>query len=135
MADFANISLPFDTTILSTITSAIATNFSGDGIVAIANGETTAMSSTVSASMPVWIGFIGCLVASIFFGSNLVPVKQFSAGDGLFFQFVFCATVYVVGLIVDLIIGNQRFYPLVLIGGDQNIFLITLLSSNICLHS
>ncbi|CAF1999863.1 unnamed protein product [Rotaria magnacalcarata] len=69
------------------------------------------------SQMPVWVGFVGCLVASVFFGSNLLPVKQFSAGDGFFFQFVFCVVVWLVGLIVDLILNNQRFYPLVLLGG------------------
>ncbi|CAF5142458.1 unnamed protein product, partial [Rotaria magnacalcarata] len=68
------------------------------------------------SQMPVWVGFVGCLVASVFFGSNLLPVKQFSAGDGFFFQFVFCVVVWLVGLIVDLILNNQRFYPLVLLG-------------------
>ena len=59
--------------------------------------------------LPVWVGFIGCLVASIFFGSNLLPVKQFSAGDGVFFQFVFCVAVWIIGLILDRIISNDRF--------------------------
>ncbi|CAF4884690.1 unnamed protein product, partial [Rotaria magnacalcarata] len=25
------------------------------------------------SQMPVWVGFVGCLVASVFFGSNLLP--------------------------------------------------------------
>jgi hypothetical protein len=66
---------------------------------------------------PKWAGFVGCIVASVFFGSNLLPVKQFSAGDGFFFQFVFCVAVWLVGHILDLILGNQRFYPLVIVGG------------------
>ncbi|UJR21013.1 hypothetical protein I4U23_024113 [Adineta vaga] len=74
----------------------------------------------VSASeerMPKWAGFLGCIVASVFFGSNLLPIKQFSVGDGFFFQFIYCVGVWLVGLILDLILHNQRFYPLVLIGG------------------
>ena len=66
---------------------------------------------------PLWEGYVGCLVASVFFGSNLLPVKQFSAGDGFFFQFIFCVAVWVVGQILDLILNNQRFYPLVILGG------------------
>jgi hypothetical protein len=86
-------------------------------------GTTVQQNTTVTTpivpekKLPVWTGFIGCLIASIFFGSNLLPVKQFSAGDGFFFQFVFCVAVWAVGLIVDLVIGNDRFYPLVLVGG------------------
>lgn len=72
--------------------------------------------------VPLWAGFTGCLVASIFFGSNLLPVKQFSAGDGFFFQFVFCIATWIIGFILDLFLDNQRFYPLVLIGGKINIF-------------
>jgi len=68
--------------------------------------------------LPLWAGFVGCLIASIFFGSNLLPVKQFSAGDGFFFQFAFCIAVWLVGSILDLILDNQRFYPLVLVGGN-----------------
>ncbi|CAF1465850.1 unnamed protein product, partial [Didymodactylos carnosus] len=72
---------------------------------------------STDSPLPLWSGFIGCIVASLFFGSNFVPVKQFSAGDGFFFQFCFCVATWVVGLITDLIVKNQRFYPLVLIGG------------------
>jgi hypothetical protein len=68
-------------------------------------------------STPLWAGYVGCLVASVFFGSNLLPVKQFSAGDGFFFQFIYCVAVWVVGQILDLILNNQRFYPLVILGG------------------
>ncbi|CAF0885812.1 unnamed protein product [Didymodactylos carnosus] len=72
---------------------------------------------TSDTSLPVWTGFVGCLVASLFFGSNFVPVKQFSAGDGFFFQFCFCVATWIIGLITDLIVANKRFYPLVLVGG------------------
>ena len=36
---------------------------------------------------PVW-GYIAVLVASVFFGSNLVPVKKFETGDGKYLQSV-----------------------------------------------
>jgi hypothetical protein len=117
MTDSVTIFSPAITSITSTITILPPTNISEGVIAAITNGNITTASAALEAPMPIWIGFIGCLVASIFFGSNLVPVKQFSAGDGFFFQLVFCTAVYVVGIIVDLIIGNQRFYPLVLVGG------------------
>lgn len=79
--------------------------------------NTTTPVEPADQPVPLWAGFVGCLVASIFFGSNLLPVKQFSAGDGFFFQFVFCVAVWLIGLILDIILDNQRFYPLVLVGG------------------
>lgn len=81
------------------------------------NTNTTKGPDGDDSKLPMWAGFLGCLIASIFFGSNLLPVKQFSAGDGVFFQFVYCVAVWAVGLIVDLILKNDRFYPLVLVGG------------------
>ena len=103
--------------IVSTISS-LTMNIVADDIAVITNGTNSTVATTNAiASTPIWAGFLGCFVATIFFGSNLVPVKQFSAGDGVFFQFVFCVPVYIIGLIVDLILNNQRFYPLVLVGG------------------
>ena len=104
--------------------SVFTLNLTFNTIEALTNGNTTTVAAIADAggSIPIWIGFIGCLVASIFFGSNFVPVKQFSAGDGFFFQFVFCVAVYMVGLIVDLIIKNEHWYPLVLIGGIRHTF-------------
>lgn len=104
--------------------SVFTLNLTFNTIQALTNGNTTTVGAVTDAggSVPIWIGFIGCLVASIFFGSNFVPVKQFSAGDGFFFQFVFCVAVYMVGLVVDLIIKNEHWYPLVLIGGIRQIF-------------
>ena len=75
-------------------------------------------------STPLWAGFLGCIIASIFFGSNLLPVKQFSVGDGFFFQFIYCVAVWLVGLVLDLILHNERFYPLVLIGGIKHNFIL-----------
>ncbi|CAF1379569.1 unnamed protein product [Adineta steineri] len=108
MTDVTTEFSPIITSILSSTINLLSTNSSINA---------TIVAASVSSSVPIWAGFIGCLVASIFFGSNLVPVKQFSAGDGVFFQFVFCVAVYLVGLILDLILNNQRWYPLVLIGG------------------
>ncbi len=132
MTDLITISLPSITTIFSSTTTLISTNISADEILAITNGNTT----TVGAPVPIWAGFIGCLVASLFFGSNLVPIKHFSAGDGFFFQLIFCVTVYIVGLIVDLIMNNQRFYPLVVVGGiRKKFFLNSFLYLNIYVYS
>jgi hypothetical protein len=116
MTDVANI-------LLST-TTLLSTNISVNEVIAIIDGNITTVSTSVDAPLPIWAGFIGCLVATFFYGSNLVPVKQFSAGDGFFFQFIFCVAVYIVGLIVDLILNNHRFYPLVVIGGIRKFIFI-----------
>ncbi|CAF2404221.1 unnamed protein product [Rotaria sp. Silwood2] len=102
---------------LSLITSSISDNVIDDVVDTNIYNNTTIVNTASENQLPLWAGFVGCLVASIFFGSNLLPVKQFSAGDGFFFQFIYCVTVWVIGLILDLILDNQRFYPLVLIGG------------------
>lgn len=124
MTDFTTSPFSFNTSILSSTMDLFSTNISADEIIAMTNGNTTIISASVEAPVPVWAGFLGCLVATLFFGSNLVPVKQYSAGDGFFFQFVFCVAVYIVGLIVDLILNNQRFYPLAVVGGIRKFVFI-----------
>lgn len=99
------------------VASTVAENDVRQDTSTVVPGNSTAPSDSPEP-MPKWAGFIGCLVASVFFGSNLLPVKQFSAGDGFFFQFIFCVAVWLVGLVLDIILNNQRFYPLVLIGGE-----------------
>ena len=86
---------------------------------ATTESDTTTPEKPTEKPLPIWVGFVGCLVASLFFGSNLLPVKQFSAGDGVFFQFAFCVAVWIIGLILDRIIDNNRFYPLVMLGGND----------------
>ncbi|KAL5460463.1 hypothetical protein EMCRGX_G033914 [Ephydatia muelleri] len=60
-----------------------------------------------TASNAEWEGYIGAAVAIVFFGSNFVPVKKFDTGDGFFFQWVLCAGIWMVGLIVNMI----RYQP------------------------
>jgi hypothetical protein len=103
--------------VLLLITTVISDNVINHETAKSETEKLGAPKATTKSPVPLWAGFVGCLVASVFFGSNLLPVKQFSAGDGIFFQFVFCIAVWLVGLILDLILDNQRFYPLVLIGG------------------
>ncbi|KAL6073526.1 Transmembrane protein 144a [Balamuthia mandrillaris] len=66
--------------------------------------------------MAEWVGFLAAAVAVIFFGSNYVPVKQFEAGDGIFFQFILCAGIWFDGLIVQFI-RQSEFNAIGLIGG------------------
>uniref|UniRef100_A0A3P8XHW5 Transmembrane protein 144a n=1 Tax=Esox lucius TaxID=8010 RepID=A0A3P8XHW5_ESOLU len=62
-------------------------------------------------------GFVSCGVAVLFYGSNFVPVKKISTGDGLFFQWVLCAAVWSVSLVVNIILGSPTFWPLAMLGG------------------
>ncbi|XP_066287229.1 transmembrane protein 144-like [Branchiostoma lanceolatum] len=73
-----------------------------------------------------YIGFIAATVACVFFGTNLVPVKRIDTGDGksfchlftaMFFQWVFCSAVWCVGLVVNVIQGYPKFYPISMLGG------------------
>ena len=105
--------------ILCLCLSVVITRVTAD-VVTTQQPATNTTKAPEESELPTWTGFLGCLIASVFFGSNLLPVKQFSAGDGVFFQFVYCVAVWAVGLIVDLILHNDRFYPLVIVGGNAD---------------
>uniref|UniRef100_A0A8C2ATE1 Transmembrane protein 144a n=1 Tax=Cyprinus carpio TaxID=7962 RepID=A0A8C2ATE1_CYPCA len=62
-------------------------------------------------------GFISCAVAVVFFGSNFVPVKKIETGDGMFFQWILCAAIWTVSLVVNIILHSPKFWPLVMLGG------------------
>lgn len=76
-----------------------------------------AICNNTAPSTPLYVGFIGAIVACIFFGSNFVPVKKFETGDGVFFQWVLCIAIWHVGLIVGAIRRFPKFYPLAMFGG------------------
>jgi len=63
------------------------------------------------------IGFVAAGVAILFFGSNFLPVKKFKTGDGMFFQWVMCVGIWLVGLAVQLIRGSPKFQPFAMLGG------------------
>lgn len=63
------------------------------------------------------LGYIGVIIAVIFFGTNFLPVKKFDTGDGLFFQWVLCIGIWLVGLTVNLIRKQPPFFYPSLIGG------------------
>ena len=35
-----------------------------------------------TSDYPTYVGYIGAVIAILFFGSNFVPVKKFETGDG-----------------------------------------------------
>jgi len=63
------------------------------------------------------LGFIGALVASVFFGSNYVPTKNYPQGDGMMFVWVFSSGVLTTGIIAMFIAGFVFEYT-GLIGGS-----------------
>jgi len=62
-------------------------------------------------------GFICCVVTIFCFGTSFVPVKKFEAGDGIFFQWVMCVSIWMCGLVVQLIRDSPQFEPLAMVGG------------------
>ncbi|KAM8970639.1 LOW QUALITY PROTEIN: transmembrane protein 144 [Sarcophilus harrisii] len=62
------------------------------------------------------VGFISD-VAVILFGSNFVPVKKFDTGDGMFLQWILCAAIWTVSLMVNVLLHCPKFWPLAMLGG------------------
>ncbi|PNI63350.1 TMEM144 isoform 11, partial [Pan troglodytes] len=62
-------------------------------------------------------GYISCFVAILLFGSNFVPLKKFDTGDGMFLQWVLCAAIWLVALVVNLILRCPKFWPFAMLGG------------------
>ncbi|PIK52475.1 putative transmembrane protein [Apostichopus japonicus] len=63
------------------------------------------------------VGLIAAGVAILGFGCNLVPVKRVSTGDGMFYQWIECACIWLVGLTIQLLRSSPPVYPLAMIGG------------------
>ncbi|KAM8908988.1 transmembrane protein 144b isoform 2-T2 [Spinachia spinachia] len=62
-------------------------------------------------------GIAANVVASLLYGSNLVPIKRIETGDGMFFQWVYCASIWTISMVADLILQSPKFYPFVMVGG------------------
>ncbi|XP_071976718.1 transmembrane protein 144 [Engystomops pustulosus] len=63
------------------------------------------------------LGFTASVVSVVLFGSNFVPVKKFDTGDGMFFQWILCASIWIVSLVVNIILHSPKFWPLAMVGG------------------
>nr|XP_044622980.1 transmembrane protein 144 isoform X2 [Equus asinus] len=63
------------------------------------------------------IGFISSSVAVLLYGSNYVPLKKYDTGDGMFLQWVLCAAIWLVALVVNLILRCPKFWPFAMVGG------------------
>ncbi|XP_068182232.1 transmembrane protein 144b [Antennarius striatus] len=62
-------------------------------------------------------GIAANVLSVLLYGSNLVPVKKIETGDGMFFQWVNCASIWVVSMIGNLVLNSPTFYPLAMLGG------------------
>ncbi|KAM3866974.1 transmembrane protein 144b [Diretmus argenteus] len=62
-------------------------------------------------------GFAANMVAVLLYGSNVVPVKRIETGDGMFFQWVNCAGIWVVSKVGDLMLQSPKFHPFAMLGG------------------
>ncbi|KAM9795604.1 transmembrane protein 144-like [Neosynchiropus ocellatus] len=62
-------------------------------------------------------GITANVVAVLLYGSNFVPVKKIETGDGMFFQWVSCAAVWLVSMIGDLMLQSPKFHPFAMLGG------------------
>ncbi|XP_023371811.1 transmembrane protein 144 [Otolemur garnettii] len=63
------------------------------------------------------VGYISSAIAILLFGSNFVPLKKYDTGDGMFLQWVLCAAIWLVALVVNLILQCPKFWPFAMVGG------------------
>ena len=57
------------------------------------------------------------LVPALLLGSNYVLLKRYNRGDGVFFQWIVCAGVWLCGLCVHFIQSSPHFYAIATLGG------------------
>ncbi|XP_038156761.1 transmembrane protein 144-like [Cyprinodon tularosa] len=62
-------------------------------------------------------GITANMAAVVLYGSTFVPVKRIETGDGMFYHFVSCASIWVVSLLGDLFMRTPKFHPLAMFGG------------------
>ena len=62
---------------------------------------------------------LGCASGAVaLFGTNYLPLKQYSVGDGFFFQLMLCTGIWLVGMLVAIASPSARsFEPLAALGG------------------
>ncbi|KAL1024034.1 hypothetical protein UPYG_G00050540 [Umbra pygmaea] len=97
--------------------ASVKTHMPGEDIGLLGRYSLQLGSNYSSNGTELTYGFVSCGVAVLFYGSNFVPVKKISTGDGLFFQWVLCAAVWSVSLVVNIILGSPAFWPLAMLGG------------------
>ncbi len=81
----------------------------------VTNSTTTVAPSPGASEKP--LAYVALLISILFFGSNFVPAAKYPIGDGLSFQFFLSCGIWIVGIVVNLIVGSPSFFPLVMVGG------------------
>ena len=110
--------------VLSLILVINMTSFTGNGQYLI---NTTILPSTTSTTsstdivpishVSITFAYICVFIASILWGAFLLPVKHYDTGDGIFFQFVMCVSIWFTGIFVNCIRQFPKFYGSTVIGG------------------
>ncbi|EFA81285.1 transmembrane protein 144 A [Heterostelium album PN500] len=67
---------------------------------------------------PQVAGYIGAIIASVFFGSNYVPAKNFPTGNGFAFAWVMSMGTLCTAYVAMFISGSYMFDPWGLLGGS-----------------
>ncbi|XP_041800597.1 transmembrane protein 144b [Chelmon rostratus] len=62
-------------------------------------------------------GIAATVFSMLLYGSNFVPLKRIETGDGMFFQWITCAAIWLVSMIGDLMLQSPKFYPFAMLGG------------------
>uniref|UniRef100_A0A3Q3A8Q7 Transmembrane protein 144b n=2 Tax=Kryptolebias marmoratus TaxID=37003 RepID=A0A3Q3A8Q7_KRYMA len=62
-------------------------------------------------------GLAANMIAVVLYGSTFVPVKRIETGDGMFYHWVSCASIWVVSMVGDLLLRSPKFHPLAMLGG------------------
>ena len=65
----------------------------------------------------ITVAYICIFVASILWGVFLLPIKHFDTGDGIFFQFVMCVSIWFTSIFVHAIRQFPTFYGWTVVGG------------------
>uniref|UniRef100_A0A3Q3VS36 Uncharacterized protein n=1 Tax=Mola mola TaxID=94237 RepID=A0A3Q3VS36_MOLML len=89
------------------------------GGIGTASDELEPLDSAFNASNVTRLvyGTAANAAAVLLYGSNFVPVKRIETGDGMFFQWVTCAAIWVVSMVGNLILHSPKFYPFAMLGG------------------
>lgn len=105
----------------SLLSSVVAANQLVESFADEASMEGNATISTATVELNPGLGYMAVFVAMFFFGSNFLPVKKYDTGDGIFFQWIMCAAIWMLGLLVECIrvaMGNKGiFEPIGCLGG------------------
>ncbi|KAA0722387.1 Transmembrane protein 144 [Triplophysa tibetana] len=104
--------------LLCALSTGAAQHLDTDGLADSVHGSVQLLQvSNSTNSSGLIYGFISCGVSALFYGSNFVPVKKIDTGDGMFFQWILCAAIWTVSLVVNIILNSPKFWPIVMLGG------------------